>query len=402
MKEEPQAGMNEKVAIVGVGQTHHVSRRLEVNQVELVNEAVRAALEDASLTIKDIDAVIIGNMELFEGNYHVDMWMVDGDGAYLKSGMKVTTGGTTGASVATSSFEHAATGLFNAVLAIGYEKQDEGSSTASLRSVTDDIFYDVGGGALGVGSAMAEIANDMLRRKSVNEEQIAKLRVQQSENGSKNPYAHLRKRLTVDEVSNSKILVAPALRLLHMCPTSVGACAMVVAPERTAVKTTPKPAWVSDFITWHGGLGNLRGPLIGRGPLGIQMDMAIDRATKKLYQRNGIANPRQELDVVEIYDPCTWMLAQFMESGGLCAPNGVGKLIDEGATALEGDIPVNPSGGVTCTNAIGSSAMLRIAECALQLRGDAGEHQVRGAKTGLAIACGGDDYVTVVLLKDRV
>ena len=75
------------VAIVGIGQTHHRQRRPDVNQVELVNEAVRAALDDAGLRMGQIDAVLIGNMELFEGNYLVDMWQVDGSGAYLKSGM---------------------------------------------------------------------------------------------------------------------------------------------------------------------------------------------------------------------------------------------------------------------------------------------------------------------------
>ena len=122
--------MSERIAIVGVGQTEFKSRWLEISQTEMVNLAVRRALENAQITMKDIDAVIIGNMELFEGNYLVDMWMTEGDGAFMKSGMKVQTGGSTGSTICCTVFDHAATGLFNTVLGIGFEKQDEGSSDA--------------------------------------------------------------------------------------------------------------------------------------------------------------------------------------------------------------------------------------------------------------------------------
>ena len=132
--------MSERVAIVGIGITEHRSKWPERSQVEIVNEAVRLALEDAQLTMKDIDATIIGNMELFEGNYNGDNWMVEGDGAYLKSGMKVGTGGTTGASTTVTAAEHAASGLFDAVLAIGWEKQDEGSSAFALTRVVHNPF----------------------------------------------------------------------------------------------------------------------------------------------------------------------------------------------------------------------------------------------------------------------
>ena len=208
--------MAERIAIVGIGQTEFKSRWVEISQVELVNLAVRRALENAGLTMKDIDVVILGNMELFEGNYLVDMWMTEGDGAYMKSGMKVQTGGTTGSTVCTSVFDHAASGLFNAVLGIGFEKQDEGSSDASLRSISEDTFFNIDEGGRGAGPAMAELAIDMLERRAVTEEQIAKLRVKSSECAARNPYAHLRKKLSFEEVINSRYLIPP-LRLWHMC-----------------------------------------------------------------------------------------------------------------------------------------------------------------------------------------
>ena len=131
--------MAERVAVIGVGQTEFKGRWPEISEVEMVNLAVRRALEDARLTIEDIDLVLTGNMETFEGNYLVDMWLVEGDGAYMKSGMKVQSGGTTGSTVTVSAFDFAATGQFNSILAIAFEKQDQ-KAFPMLRSVSPQTF----------------------------------------------------------------------------------------------------------------------------------------------------------------------------------------------------------------------------------------------------------------------
>jgi acetyl-CoA C-acetyltransferase len=396
--------MAERVAVIGVGQTEFMSKNMEVSQSELVNLAVRRALENAELTIKDIDAVIISNMELFEGLYLADTVLSEGTGSYLKSGMRVQSGGTSGSTCAVTAFEHAATGLFNAVLAIGYEKQDEGSSDASLRSISEDTFFDINTGARGAANVISELAQEMLDRGSVTEEQIAKLRVKQSENASRNPHAHLRKRLTVNDVLNSRYIIPP-LRLWHICPTSIGACAMIVAPESRAKKMSPKQAWVMDWVSIHGGMQPLvgyQGVALGKGPLGPMWAFGVENSSAKLYKRNRINNPRKEFDVVEVYDMSTWNEAAWYECMRLCEKNSAGKLIDEGATTLNGDIPVNPSGGVTSTNAIGASAMLRIAEAAIQIRGEGGERQVPNVKTALAVTAGGDSYSSAVLLKSSL
>ena len=392
--------MPERIAIIGVGQTEFRSKWPEVSQVDLVRLAIKRALENAGMTIKDIDAVFVGNMELFEGNYQVDMWLTEGSGAYLKSGMKIQTGGSTGGAVCTTVFDHAASGLFRAVLGVAYEKQDEGSSDASLRSVTEDTFFDITNGARGAGPAMSELARDMLERNSVKDEQIALLRVQESENASRNPYAHLRKRLTVEEVMNSRYLIPP-LRFLHMCPTSVGACAVIVAPEPYARKICPNPAWVVDWVTIHGGiqppLGHL-GDKLAKSELGPLWAFGVEQASLKLYKKCNITNARKQIDVIEVYNMSTWHEAEWYERMHLCEKNQAGKLIEQRATALDGDIPVNPSGGVVATNAIGASAMQRIAEAAIQVRNEGGERQVESVRTAMAVTAGGDSYSAAALL----
>jgi acetyl-CoA C-acetyltransferase len=112
--------MGKRVGIIGVGQTHHAAKRLDASGVELIAEAVSRALDDAQLTIADIDAIVVGNMDHFENINYVDMWAIDGLGACMKPVFKVTTGGTTGTTVGACGYYHVASGLFDVVLAVGW------------------------------------------------------------------------------------------------------------------------------------------------------------------------------------------------------------------------------------------------------------------------------------------
>jgi len=197
--------MAERVAIIGVGETAGKRRRDDVSEVELVNEAVRAALEDAQLTIRDIDAVVLGNMEFFEGTFYTDQWLVEGLGSYGKSGVKVNCAGDTGATVFTSGVSHAASGLFNTVLIVGFEKQDEGAY-GGIGMRDDDAFFDIAGATGAAIGSMWATATSVLERKSATEEHIAKVRVKEAECARKNPYAHLRLELTEADVLDSKPL----------------------------------------------------------------------------------------------------------------------------------------------------------------------------------------------------
>jgi acetyl-CoA C-acetyltransferase len=108
-----------------------------------------------------------------------------------------------------------------------------------------------------------------------------------------------------------------------------------------------------------------------------------------VYRQAGITNPRQEIDAAEIYVPFSWFEPMWMENL-LFAERGDGwKMVEEGATQLDGDMPVNMSGGVLSSNPIGASGMLRFGEAAMQVRGQAGEHQVDGVRKALGHAYGG-------------
>jgi acetyl-CoA C-acetyltransferase len=110
---------------------------------------------------------------------------------------------------------------------------------------------------------------------------------------------------------------------------------------------------------------------------------------KDLYAQAGITNPREEIDVAELYVPFSWFEPMWLENLGFAERDQGWRLTEDGTTSLEGDLPVNASGGVLSTNPIGASGLLRFAEAALQVRGLAGAHQVDGAKVAMGHAYGG-------------
>ncbi len=382
--------MPEKVAIVGSGQTDHTSRRKDVNIPELIKEAVDRALADAELAIKEIDAVVIGNMEHFEGINLSDMWASEGSGAAMKPSMKIATGGTTGASVAAGAYYHCASGLFDTVLAIGWEKLSESDTTAGIITAFDPIVERLTlAGAVG---GLAIEANMYMNRYGITEEQVAKAAVMARRNAQNNPHAHLKLDLTVEMVLNSPVIAYP-IHYLDMCPTSDGACAVIFAGEDKAKKICGRPAWIRAAVSRH------NHPYIGD----VWWDKStLESAAIEAYRMSGITNPRKELDVIELYDPASYALLSWIESLHLCEFGEGGKMIDEGVITMEGEIPVNPSGGVISTNPIGATALIRVAEASLQIQGKAGARQVDGAKTALATGFGGSYWNEVFIMADHL
>ena len=397
--------MAERVAVIGVGQTPGKRSRKDVSEIELVNEAVRAALEDAELTIKDIDVVIEGNMEFFEGTLYTDQWLVEGLGSCGKSGLKVNSAGDTGATIFSTGVSHAASGLFKTVLIVGFEKQDEGAyGGVGMRS--EDSFFDIAGGSGRAIGSMWGTAISVLNRKSATEELIAKVRVKEAECGLRNPYSHLKLKITENDVLNSNIVIWP-LRFLHICPTSVSSCAVIVAPEKEAKRLTRKPVWVKDYYCIHSGLQPRCGePWLNVGaayPTGPQFRWGVEQAAIALYKRNGITHPRQQIDYIESYSPSTWHEVDYYEALKLCEPGEAWKLIEEEATWPHGDIPFDLSGGVVSTNAIGATGLHRVAEAVIQIRGEGGERQVpRDVNLVFTFAQGADQFCTAAFLSKNL
>jgi len=387
--------MAERVAIIGLGQTEHCYVRPDVNHEEMINEAVRKALEDAELSIREVDAVIIANMDLFEGHYLADGMCVDGAGMYLKAGFKMNTGGTCGGTAVATGWHHVASGLFGTVLVIGWQKQDAASSIAALLTAREPL-YDRGMAAGAVG-IFATMGLRYMQETGCQEEHAALARVIMADNARRNHHAHLKPELTVKQVLDSRVLVWP-VRFLHMSPTSCGACALILGNERRAKRAAKKPVWIKDLETVHRENAVWRGGCVEPKPT----ITAIEVAASRLYKRNGITKPAKDIDVWELYTPSSWALFPWMELLFICEKGEAWRLVEKEAIRIENEIPIEPSGGVVSTNPIGASGMIRVVEAALQLRGEAGEHQVsKKAETAITTAWGSANWVVMFYLSNR-
>lgn len=387
--------MKRNVAIIGGGQTVHAARRHDVNQVEMVNEAVRAALADADMTMDDIDAVLVGNMEFFEGTHMTDCWLVDGIGTYGKPGLKITTGGTVGSTIVCAGAHHIASGLYDRVLCIGFEKQEEGDTGAILSGVAHPLFgRSMAGAAVGY---FAMLGSSYMDTYGAKEEHSAMVAVKSRQNARKNKYAHLKLDITVEDVLNSRMLAYP-IRLLDMCPASNGATAVILGDEKSAKDRCKKPVWIRAMDTSH----NEQFELDWRDVTTTRTIFSKASAAR-VYKKLGVTKPAEYFDVFEVYEPATWAEMLWYEDLGICAPGEGFKLVEAGKTEIDGPIPVNPSGGVLATNCIGASAMNRIWEAALQIRGDAGGHQVpKDVNRALTTAYGGTNWTVLVALSSSL
>jgi acetyl-CoA C-acetyltransferase len=217
--------------------------------------------------------------------------------------------------------------------------------------------------------------------------------VKDRKNALKNPYAHLKlPDIDLETVRDSPMVWEP-VRRLESCPASDGACAMVLADEAGGDAAAKPVAWL------HGtAVRSELGQFPGRDPVNPQggQDCAAD-----VYRQAGITNPLQEVDVVECYVPFSWYEPMWMENLGFAEMGEGWKLTEDGETEIGGQLPVNPSGGVLSSNPIGASGMLRFAEAALQVRGQAGEHQVDDVRTAVGHAYGGAaQYFAMWVLRD--
>jgi acetyl-CoA C-acetyltransferase len=380
------------VAVIGTGQTRHARARDDASQPELVREAAALAIEDAGIKPRDIDAVVIANMELFEGRAWPELWVGEAAFAAGKPCLKVATGGTSGTSGCIAGFHQVASGLFDIVLVVGFEKHSEGHTQTGM--TLTDPYWDRAVASGAVGNFALSVSQYMAER-GATELQAAQVAVKARRNAVRNPHAHLQMpAITVEEVLASRPLAHP-LRLLDMCPQSDGACAIVVASGDKARKLHPRPAWVKATATRH------EQPYIGDMDRRLVTMRTLRDAAREAYAIAGIREPLKELDVAEIYEPVSYAELAWYEALGFCAEGEAGRLIEDGVTGMDGEPPVNPSGGVLSTNPVGASGVIRVAEAALQIHGRGGERQVEGARTALATGYGVYAWADVIVLADQ-
>ena len=384
-----------RVAVIGVG-CSNFGELWGMSFRDIVLSAGIEALEDAGLEGKEIDAIYIGNMS--GGRYlaqeHISALIADYAGlAELHiPATRVEAGDASGGLALRQAYMAVASGMHDIVIAAGAEKvTDVGAEMAmDILSSSADREWEVFCGA-NLPALFAMIARMHMERFGTTEEDLARVSVKNHRNAVNNPKAQFRREISLEIALNSPYVAEP-LRLFDCAPISDGASVVILASEEVARRYTDTPVYItaccqaSDYIALH-----------SRRDV-TTMDAAV-YASRLAYKQAGI-EPK-DIDVAEVHDSFTIAEIIAYEDLGFVEKGRGAELIREGITELDGDIPVNPSGGLkACGHAIGATGIRQAVEIVLQLRGDAGKRQV-DAERGLALNIGGTGATAVVTIFER-
>jgi acetyl-CoA C-acetyltransferase len=305
------------------------------------------------------------------------------------------TSGSTAISSPSFAYKHVASGLYDIVMCVNYEKMSEKHPAQAVFSTVYDELY-VRPVGLNVPIQCALEARDYLSRYGLTERQMAKVAVKNRTNALHNPYAQLPMNITIEDVLRSPYVSWP-VKIMDTAPVTDGARAIIFASEDMARQLTDDPVWVKGV-----GTGSDSQYFTGRKNTGLgRLDYAY-YAGKLAYEMAGIRNPAAEIDYAEVYDPFTYKEMQHCEAMQLCPEGGAGRMIDEGISLKDGKLPVNASGGLQGEgNPIGGG-MSRLCWCYLQIKGRAGACQVpKDVNTTVANGWGGMYQYNAVMVLGR-
>jgi acetyl-CoA C-acetyltransferase len=377
-----------KVAIIGVG-VSRFGERHDATYPELAYEAFQEALKDARIDRSQIEAGYLGTYSPEYGWGFSGSSLADALRLYHRPITRVENYCATGMDAFRNGVFSILAGQYRIVVVLGVEKLKDRQSRGIPRMGQHPAIA-LGNTAPGL---FALAANRYMATYHIDRTPLAHVAVKNHENGLKSPKAHLKKRITVEDVLNAPLIAYP-FGLYDCCPVTDGAAVVILAEGSLAKQIHPKPVWVAGMglsVTsqrpqWEPGYDYL----------GFR---ATKEAAEQAYKQAGIKNPRKEIHVAEVHDCFTWTEITNYEDLGFAEKGEGWKLILDGVTHLDGALPVNPSGGLkSFGHPIGASGVRMIAEITLQLRGEAGERQVKGATTGLAHNVGGPGAVSTVTI----
>lgn len=360
----------EKVAIIGVGQTKYERNKPETF-AELVFEATSKALEDAGISKDDVDNVVSVSSDFWDGRTISSMAISDASNAYGKDITTVEGDGTFGALYG---MMRILSGSFGVTLVCAHHKGTE----SNIKGITNCAFDPLVERKLGIDaiSSAALQARRYMTRYGVPEEQLALVSVKNHGNGMRNPLALLPMDITVADVMSSR-KVADPLKLLDCSPVTDGACTLILAAERQAKKlsTNKKRVWLK-------GVGHCS-DAYRLGDRDLSDTRALKDAARRAYAMAGIIDPKTEIDLAEVYDAFSYMELMWLEGLGLCEDGEAGEQMERSIFNFDGELPVNPSGGRLSSHPVQVAGLQAMAECALQLRGEAGDRQLDNPETAL-------------------
>lgn len=384
------------VAIVGIGSTRF-KEHWDKGVGELVLEAGLQAVEEAGIKGKDIELMIVGNMSggMFSGQEHIAALAADYLGLKPIPVIRVEAACASGGVAFRQGYLAVASGFYDIVVVGGVEKMTDvqTSKAAQVLAGAMDMEWEGFFGAT-FPAVYALIATRYMHEYKLTREQLAEVSVKNHYYGSLNPLAHLRNKITVEDVIKSP-LVADPLRLYDCCPISDGASCIILAPLEEARKYTDTPILIKASSQAS---DTLR--LFERRDI-LTFDATVEAAREAYRQAKLLP---EDIDVAEVHDAFTISEILAVEDLGFCKKGEAGRLYEEGQFYIGGKIAVNTSGGLKAGgHAVGATGIKQIVELVKQLRGECErKRQVKNAKHALAHNIGGSGATATVAILSRV
>ena len=380
------------VAIVGVAQTKF-GELWDKSFRDLVVEAGVGAITDANMGGEDLDAMYIGNMSggLFVGQEHIGSLIAEHSGLTPIPATRVEAACASGGLALRQAVMAVASGFYDNVMAAGVEKMtDVVDATPAIAAASDQEWEAQQGVTFPALYAM--MARRHMHEYGTKREQIAGFAVLDHKNGALNPKAQFQRAISVEAVLNSSPVAEP-MNLLDCSPVSDGSAAVIVCPAEEAKKYSDTPIYIkastqaSDTINLH-----------SRKSL-TQLD-STRISSKKAYDIAGIT--AKDVDVAEVHDCFSINGLLAIEDLGFFEKGEGGQAIEDGLIEIDGDVSVNPSGGLKARgHPLGATGIAQATEITWQLRGDAGKRQVEGAEIGLTHNVGGTGGTAAVHVLSR-
>jgi acetyl-CoA acetyltransferase len=364
--------MADEVYVLGVGMTRF-GKHPDRDAADLGTEAVRLAIADAGIDPREVEAAYCG---------HVYQGMVTGQRVLARVGLagiplaNVENACSSGATAIREASLAIRAGEHDVVLAFGTEHLTSRFQGALTPDPTD-VEAAVG---LTMPGIYAMRARRYLEEFGATREQLALISVKNKRNAARNPLAHFRDPVSVEQVLGSRMIADP-LRLLDCSPVSDGAAAVVLASAAARRR-------LGDGRAVRLAASALRTGEVEAEPSSMTFEPLTRATAVDAYERAGIGP--EDVDLAEVHDCFTIAEALRVEGLGLFEPGGYLVAVERGEAEIGGRLPVNPSGGLLGKgHPLGATGVAQVVEIVRQLRGEAGERQVEGAKVGLAHCRGG-------------
>lgn len=386
--------MSDRVAIAGVGMSKF-GELWDKNLRDITLEAGLGAIVDAGVAGADIEAVTIGNMSAgrFTGQEHLGALAVDMGGLGDIPAYSVEAACASGGAAIRHAYMAIKSGEHDVILVLGCEKMSDVNQTEAMKtiSVASDWEWE---GMLGATfpALYAFMARKHMLEYGTTDEQLSLVAVKNHKNAVDNPYAQFRRELPLKVVMNSGYLADP-IRLLHSSPITDGAAGVIMCTEEKAKEYTDTPVYIessaqaSDTLALHE-----RHDITTMGAVVKSTSTALERANVSIG----------DIDVFELHDSFTISEIMLTEDVGIVEKGEGGKAVEQGLTQIDGEYPVNPSGGLKARgHPVGATGVAQVVELFHHVKGDAGKRQVADAERGLAVNIGGTGATSIVHILGR-